>query len=366
MHGIAARRVVIVVAAVVIAAALLAVVISAISTSSSSSNEMTLTSKPSGSAQPQVSFKVLHIMSYHSPWEWTDNQLAGFQNALGGLNVEYKVFQMNTKRDNSPEWLEKARQQALGLVDQWKPDLVFSSDDDAQIYACQYLAGKSIPLVFCGVNADPADYGYVGKDNVTGVLEREHFVQSVSLLKRLVPGVKKIAVVSDTGAMWKKALERIDQSRDQLDGVELVKCEVLKTYAEYKSTILRLQNEVDAVGFLGVFEFTDENGKNVRQEEVMKWTLENSSLPDFTFWEDRAHKGTLCTVTASAYEQGHDAGRLARAILEDGASPSRFPMKAALKGQPFISLARAKRLGIVPPSDLLLACQVVEDITWGE
>ena len=43
-------------------------------------------------------FKVLHIMSYHSPWKWTDDQLQGFKDALSGLDIEYKVFQMDTKK----------------------------------------------------------------------------------------------------------------------------------------------------------------------------------------------------------------------------------------------------------------------------
>ncbi|MCF8053222.1 MAG: hypothetical protein K9L59_18450, partial [Desulfobacterales bacterium] len=45
--------------------------------------------------------KVLHIMSYHTPWEWTTDQLNGFKDALQGLDIEYKVFEMDTKRHSS-------------------------------------------------------------------------------------------------------------------------------------------------------------------------------------------------------------------------------------------------------------------------
>lgn len=47
---------------------------------------------------PNKQYKILHVMSYHSPWEWTDNQLNGFQAALKGLNVRYNVMQMDAKR----------------------------------------------------------------------------------------------------------------------------------------------------------------------------------------------------------------------------------------------------------------------------
>ncbi|MDO9532713.1 MAG: hypothetical protein Q7O12_11380, partial [Deltaproteobacteria bacterium] len=51
-----------------------------------------------GTDLAQKHWKILHIMSYHSPWKWTDGQLEGFKAALRGLNIEYKVFQLDMKR----------------------------------------------------------------------------------------------------------------------------------------------------------------------------------------------------------------------------------------------------------------------------
>jgi hypothetical protein len=41
---------------------------------------------------PQVRFKVLHIMSCHSPWEWTDEQFRGFKDVLKVLKPNTKYF----------------------------------------------------------------------------------------------------------------------------------------------------------------------------------------------------------------------------------------------------------------------------------
>jgi hypothetical protein len=46
-------------------------------------------------AVAQKTYKILHIMSYHSPWRWTDGQLDGFKEGLGAVSAEYKVFQMD-------------------------------------------------------------------------------------------------------------------------------------------------------------------------------------------------------------------------------------------------------------------------------
>ena len=36
----------------------------------------------------EETFQVLHIMSYHEGWEWTEVQLQGFQDALSEYEVE--------------------------------------------------------------------------------------------------------------------------------------------------------------------------------------------------------------------------------------------------------------------------------------
>ena len=66
-------------------------------------------------AQGGRKFKILHVMSYHSPWRWTDWQLESFQQALG-VPVEVKVFQMDTKRNSTPEAKERVGAGGRALV----------------------------------------------------------------------------------------------------------------------------------------------------------------------------------------------------------------------------------------------------------
>jgi ABC-type uncharacterized transport system substrate-binding protein len=87
-------------------------------------------------------------------------------------------------------------------------------------------------------------------------------------------------------------------------------------------------------------------------------------LPDFSFWESRIGPGTLCAVTVSGYEQGLAAGKMARGILLEGRSPSSYAMEPTVKGEPIISLARAKRLGIPIKTSILLAAKVFDTFDW--
>ena len=312
--------------------------------------------------QPARHFKILHVMSYHSPWEWTDKQLQGFKDALNDLDVQYKVFQMDTKRNSSEQWKLKVAAQAKELIDTWKPDLVFTNDDDAQLYVAKYYVNTDIPFVFSAVNAEPEEYGFAGSKNVTGVLERIHFVQTVRLLKQLVPTVHKIAIITDTGKMWGPIIEMMKQSESELpQDVKIISYYMLNTFEQYKKTVKDCEGKVDALGMLGVFEFKDENGNNVPLEQLQRWTVENSTLPDFAFWKDRVDKGTLCAVTVSGYAQGQAAGKIARGILSEGRSPASYPMRATETGIPLVNLARARKLNINPESSVLLTAEVVTE-----
>lgn len=309
-------------------------------------------------------FRILHVMSYNSPWRWTDGQLQGFKDAMHGLPVEYNVFQMDTKKNSTSAMKEKKGKEARDLIETWKPDLVYTSDDDAQEYVAKYYVNKTLPFVFSGVNNEPKTYGFAGSSNITGVLEEEHFVESVKLLRAIVPGVKRIAAVFDNASMWDPVKARMKERMQRLPGVEMVAWDTIETFAEYKRKIAEYQGKADAIALIGVFNFKDEGGKNVPYQDVLKWTAENSKLPDFGFWVDRVYFGTLCAVTVSEREQGLAAGRIARAILVDGKSPSGFPMKPTVKGAPVISLARADKLGIKVKSGLLLSAEVVKKFDW--
>ncbi len=310
-------------------------------------------------------FRILHIMSYHSPWEWTDGQLNGFKAALQDADVEYKVIQMDTKNHSDEEWKQQVSQEAKEVIDTWQPDLVYTTDDDVQKYIVQDYVDKDIPFVFSGVNADPASYGFVGSKNVTGVIEHQHFIESVELLKQIAPGVKKIAIVVDDSPFWHGVTKTMQAEESQLPAdVEIVSYDLIKTFAEYKQKVAEYQTAVDAIAMLGVFNFKDDQGNNVPFQDVLQWTTENSNLPDFSFWEDRISHGTLSSVTVSSYEQGLAAGQMARAILVEGKKPADIPMKPTVKGVPVINLARAKALGFNLDSDILLTAKVIQDYSW--
>ena len=307
--------------------------------------------------------RILHVMSYHTPWRWTEGQLEGFKLGLGDVKAEFKVFELDTKRHSEAAQRTERGKAARALVEQWAPHLIYTTDDDAQDLVTRHYLNTPIIQVFSGVNKTPESYGFDKANNVTGVVEHEHFAESVQLLKRIVPGMKRLVVVLDDAPMWGPVIERMKAAKLPPD-VRIVGWETIRTFDEYKQRIKAYPEMADAIALIGIFNFKDGAGKNVPYQEVQRWTVENSSLPDLGFWVDRVHHGTLVAVTVSEREQGLAAGRLARQILVERKSPRDLPIAPTTKGAPVISLARANKLGLRIHSDLLLSTQVITRFEW--
>ncbi len=173
-----------------------------------------------------------------------------------------------------------------------------------------------------------------------------------------------MAVVFDDAPIWEAVAKRMKARTGEIPGINFIAWDTIGTFAEYKDKIREYEKTVDGICLVGIFNFKDENGNNAPYREVLRWTAENSRLPDFSFWIDRAAFGTLCVVSVSGYEQGLAAGRIAREILVEGKSPASFPMRPTTKGQAAISLARAKALDLRIDSKTLLSSKIFCKYGW--
>lgn len=309
-------------------------------------------------------FRILHVMSYHADWKWNKDQLNGFKSALTDKNTDYRIIELDTKRNNDEEQIQKKVIEAKKLVSEWKPHLIYVNDDNVQRYFTMDYVNSKIPIVFSGLNRDPSEYNFIGSKNVTGVLEQEHFKATINLLNSISPNLKKIAVVVDSDPTWKGVMSRIRNHLRDLPNIEVVDWALISSFSEYKEKIKSYQNEIDAIALLGVFNLVNEDQQNEGYESVLKWTTENSSVPDFSFWHTRVERGTLCAVTVSGYEQGFLAGNMARQILVNKKSPQHIKMATSKVGVPVVNIARARKLGIKVDTDILLSSTIITGFTW--
>ncbi|RUM33903.1 MAG: hypothetical protein DSY58_08590, partial [Desulfobulbus sp.] len=80
---------------------------------------------------------------------------------VDGKSVEIKRFFMDTKRTYTrPDQIEARSKQALAMIEDFKPDLVFTVDDNATRTVMLSLVDSDIPVVFSGINAMPEMYNH--------------------------------------------------------------------------------------------------------------------------------------------------------------------------------------------------------------
>lgn len=314
--------------------------------------------------------KIFYLNSFHSEnFPLTEDNIAAFRKVLedDGVDFEIKQFDMNILRDPSEENKESSAQKAKEMIDEYRPDLLYATDDAAQELVAVDYTNTKMPIVFSGVNEDPETYGYDKAKNVAGVLERVHFVETVNFLKYIYPDVKKIGVIGSNYYLWEMVVERMKKTQEEIPYIEFTGWDLFPIYEDYQDKILDYQDKVDALIILGLVGIKDRQGKTVTTDIFSKWTVENSKLPEATFWNFHVAEGSLLSVDVSATEQGKEAAMLAEGILIDGKKPSSFEFKPSTIGEKNINLKRAESLGLKRediPDVVLSTSKIYENYSW--
>ena len=318
--------------------------------------------------------KVFWLHSYHPefPSGLVEGYTLGFEQSFEkffekeGIEIETKVFYMDFIR-KSEEGKKEAAKEAKKLIDEFGPDLIFASDDPAQEFVIMpYYLDIDVPVVALAVNKEPEAYNFAGAKNIAVVLEREHFTNSIELLKDLFPHVKRIGVITSPFAQWKDIFENLEEESENIPGTEFVGWDIIESYSDFQAKVIDYQGKVDALLLSPPVEYKYKNGSIVPMQVAIQWVAENNNIPEITLW-DVIEYGFLGAVVVSPYEQGKAAVKIAHEILIDGKKPSSFPYESTKKGTQLINLARARSLGLERndiPSVILINSNVFEKFPW--
>lgn len=294
--------------------------------------------------------KVLIVHSYHPEYPWVQNISLGIGKGLETAASEVQTFYMDTKRKNDEESKLAAGQKAAQLVAEWKPMVIIACDDDAQRYFASKYVGKAEPqVVFCAVNGDAAAYGYPAS-NVTGVLERPYFLETLKFLDILCPDFKSIALISEESITSDLAFRFMQADGSTFAIASKIKC---SDFAQWQRAVQDAQGSAGAIGVY-TYHSLKKPGTTEHMDpaEVMKWTTENSKLPVVGFLDFAIADGALCGMVESGEEQGLRAGQMARQLL-NGRKASEFPIiETGLHGRKLLNMDSAKSKGIAIPSHL--------------
>lgn len=290
--------------------------------------------------------KVLWVDSYHEGYEWADGIGQGIRSVLDGTDIELKISHMDTKRNPDEASIKTAASQVLTEIDEFQPDVIIASDDNAQKFlVVPYLMDTGRPVIFCGLNWDASIYGYP-TENITGMVEIELVAELVDHLKQYSSGdvIGYLTVTSETET---KVIEAYNERffDGQMQVVEV------KTFDEFKEAFLEVQDKWDMV-FLG-------NNAGIDRwdvDEAEQFFVENTKIPTGTINSWMAPYA-LITLAKDPAEQGEWSAQAALLIL-DGTPPSEIPVVENQRGSLILHLDIAEQLDVVFPPSMLRNAEV--------
>lgn len=291
------------------------------------------------SAQDYRGKKILYVNSYHPGYEGSDPIAEGIQSVLGNREVDLKIIYMDTKNNPSDEFSEAAALKAKAVIDQFRPDVVIASDDNASKYLIvPYYREADLPFVFCGVNWDASAYGFPYK-NVTGMIEVALVSEILKHLNKYAKG-KRIGFIAGDTLSERKNLEYYIKRFD----IDFEKIYLAKTFEEWKQSYLKLQDEADMAlmtSHVGIAGWNDREARDFAEHhaKIPIGTEHRWSMPF-----------ALVGVAKDFNEMGVWSAHAALKIL-DGVPPSKIPVTANKKGQLLFNARMADRLkvGDAPP-----------------
>jgi putative tryptophan/tyrosine transport system substrate-binding protein len=219
-------------------------------------------------------------------------------------------------------------------------------------------ATSSIPIVMSGVG-DPVRAGFVTSlsrpgGNITGLslLNQELWPKRLELIKGVVPGATRVAVVSTPDPQHAESLKLLLGVAPGL-GLKLRNV-LVRSLGDLDRVFIEIgKDRADAV-LVQPSPDTDEMRGRIIQ------LAERQRLPSMFAWRQDAEAGGLMSYGADLFGVQRRAATYADKILK-GAKPADLPVEQPTKFELVINLKTAKALGLtIPQSVLLRADQLIE------
>jgi ABC-type uncharacterized transport system substrate-binding protein len=321
--------------------------------------------------------KVLVVHSYHQGWGWNQDISRGIveglarEGYLSDRDYEIKTFYMDTKITYiTPEQVAERGAEAIDIIQDYRPDIVFVNDDDAlkqvAVAYTERYPGARLPFVFSGTNLDPSIYSPIKSlekpgGPITGALERFPYYDAFAMAKKVVAGASRIVLMADPSSsssfvvntFKERYMDRVNDSPLEIIGPIQV-----TTFSEWKQTIAEYQTKADLLGILTYHQLRDEEGNVVPAPQVVDWTVHNSNLPEIGILTFHAEDGFMAALGVSGYKTGIYIGVLGGQIL-NGADPGTISIIDPEVTDIAFNLQRANMLGITIPTPELVAADVV-------
>lgn len=302
---------------------------------------------------------VLVVMSYESDFPWCRNVRTGIETVLDS-ECDIRYFYMNTK-SNLSGGKAKANE-AFDIYLSSLPDGVIAADDNAQsMFVVPFLKDKvKTPVMFCGVNADPAIYGYPAT-NVSGIMERPHFNEAFSFAQQLVPSIKSVGFITKESPTGEAHYHQLQRERDTYS-VTIKGFEAVTTVQDLIAKVHGFKNTCDALFIASLAGIVDRDGKPVSEKEGTQIAIKAfGNKPTIGDEKYTVTYGALCSVVRTGQEQGEMAAKMLLQAMK-GRAVSDIPMIQNQRGERIINATMIRSMGLKIRPEILRGAQLVKTV----
>ena len=270
--------------------------------------------------------RVLLLYSYHPNFPTSSKVAKGLEAAFdGNVPVIEKEF-LDSKRSWDHITQEVVFKSLSYRLQRRAPyQVVIVADDNALNFALKYkpLLFADTPIVFLGINDIANATKSAKRDDVTGVVEAASFKETIQLSKSLLPQRNSGIIIVDGSTSGQADLRSIMDILPQFVGMTFETLSLNELSWNQLSVDLKALNNRDVI-FL-VSAYRDKYNQEKSFDESLELISQSTTVPIMHFWEHGISKGILGGVVVSHFEQGYQAGLMAKRILL-GDSASDIPL----------------------------------------
>ncbi|MFL0807324.1 MAG: EAL domain-containing protein [Oceanobacter sp.] len=291
--------------------------------------------------------RVLLIYSCHPTSLVSDSVLAGIQSVLGQrdsvvLDVEFMDAVRHGDHYSQQHFLTGLKYRLSGRPDY---DLVMVAGNAALALAGEHhqTLFRESPLVFLGVKNQEYARELSERGIATGVIAQPSVLETLRLMRQLVPERKQVHIVSDDTPIDQPLL---DQTLNAFRRIKGLTPHVLSLqHLRWSELNHQLQHLDDDDTLLLLSARQDADGISRGFSESLQEMLAHIQVPVFHLWEHGMGEGILGGAMVSHFEQGRVAAEYAEKIL--GSTPvSHIPALFKSPNILQVDVREALRLGI--------------------
>jgi len=215
-------------------------------------------------------------------------------------------------------------------------------------------ASKDIPVVYSAVT-DPVAAKLVKSwdasgTNVTGVSDLSPLEKHLDLIKRVVPGAKRVGVIYSPGEANSVAIVEALKKAVPAAGMTLVEASAART-SDVASAAQSLVGKVDVI-----YAPTDNNVMSAF-EGIVK-VAQQARIPVVAADTDAVKRGAVAALGLNYYDIGHQTGKIVVSILK-GQAPGTIASQTSNNFELHVNPAAAEKQGVKLSEALVKSAQVV-------